>query len=933
MLSIRGQILSGTALTSHDVRDLAVYETGTGSYLMGTTGQNGGAFSFAISGKNSGQLDTVEYPDRMVSMTTGQITLVDTASQTMMMIGSTVGDQPVGYRLDDQGQIRQAVSFDMTTASGVSELLAVDGMLVAGVGPRRVNSYRFDADQPVQVSAVYDGTDTHLRWPVDMAALSQNGKTFIVTLSNVEGGMSVMELGAGGRLSSAGSAISRDTGLGLLPNALQIEAVEVAGHAYAIVSSASDTSAGAALTVVGIDAQGTLSVADHILDNLPTRFGRISDMATVSVDDWGFVLVGGGDNGVSLFTMLPSGQLVHLDTLEDQGTGALSALSALSLSEVGQELRAYVASQTASGLTELSFSLRDLGAVITGRGTLKGSAKDDMIQGSGGNDILHGAGGRDILADGGGSDRLYGGTGADVFVLSADGKRDVIADFQPGIDRLDLSAVPMLYSPERLELTPTSYGIVMKFMGGEVSEIRSMDGKTISTGALLSSITWDIDRPPLIMFQEIEGTEDADVITGGAGGDQIAGLGGNDRLRGEAGDDDLHGGAGDDTLLGGPGLDTLNGSSGNDRLYGEGDDDLIYAGSGNDIVWGQNGNDTLHGQTGHDQMQGHAGNDKLYGNQGNDTLSGGAGNDLLHGGSGNDRLSGDGGNDRLIGAKGDDLMFGGAGDDKLEGSAGADRMHGGTGRDVITGGEGNDRLSGNQGNDTLWGGAGNDMLHGGYDNDRLSGDAGNDVLFGAQGNDLMFGDAGDDRLTGGSGADRMHGGTGQDRMWGAQGDDSLSGNQGNDTLWGGAGNDMLHGGYDNDRLSGDEGNDVLFGAQGNDLMFGDAGDDRLTGGSGADRMHGGTGQDRMWGAQGDDSLSGNQGNDTLWGGAGNDMLHGGYDNDRLSGDEGNDVLFGAQGNDLMFGDAGDDRLTGGSGADRMHGGTGQDRMWGAQGDD
>lgn len=85
--------------------------------------------------------------------------------------------------------------------------------------------------------------------------------------------------------------------------------------------------------------------------------------------------------------------------------------------------------------------------------TLVGGASDDAVLGSDGDDILLGGAGHDTLQGGSGSDVLNGGKGADVltggagddffvFAKKADlgtGKqRDVIVDFEAGIDIIDL---------------------------------------------------------------------------------------------------------------------------------------------------------------------------------------------------------------------------------------------------------------------------------------------------------------------------------------------------------------------------------------------------------------------------------------------------------------------------------------------------------------
>ncbi len=66
----------------------------------------------------------------------------------------------------------------------------------------------------------------------------------------------------------------------------------------------------------------------------------------------------------------------------------------------------------------------------------------------------------------------------------------------------------------------------------------------------------------------IEGTDQADRLSGGSQAEEIQGYKGDDELSGGAGDDALVGGEGDDDLLGGQGDDELNGGPGVDTLVG-----------------------------------------------------------------------------------------------------------------------------------------------------------------------------------------------------------------------------------------------------------------------------------------------------------------------------------------------------------------------------
>jgi Ca2+-binding RTX toxin-like protein len=82
-----------------------------------------------------------------------------------------------------------------------------------------------------------------------------------------------------------------------------------------------------------------------------------------------------------------------------------------------------------------------------GNDTLKGENGDDSLMGGDGRDNLNGGDGNDMLAGGEGSDTLTGGDGADKFVFNGPddsligNQRDVIKDFNPAVDRIDLTGI------------------------------------------------------------------------------------------------------------------------------------------------------------------------------------------------------------------------------------------------------------------------------------------------------------------------------------------------------------------------------------------------------------------------------------------------------------------------------------------------------------
>ncbi len=77
------------------------------------------------------------------------------------------------------------------------------------------------------------------------------------------------------------------------------------------------------------------------------------------------------------------------------------------------------------------------------RDTIFGGSGRDFLSGGAGSDRLFGGNGADRLNGGGGNDKLTGGAGADTFIFNrlTDGEKDVIRDFQNGVDLVQLRGV------------------------------------------------------------------------------------------------------------------------------------------------------------------------------------------------------------------------------------------------------------------------------------------------------------------------------------------------------------------------------------------------------------------------------------------------------------------------------------------------------------
>ncbi|MTH77842.1 calcium-binding protein [Paracoccus aestuariivivens] len=643
-----------------------------------------------------------------------------------------------------------------------------------------------------------------------------------------------------------------------------LETVTVGGMTYVVVASAISSS----LTVLRLDYNGNLTHADHVVDELGTRFNRVSALETVMVDGRAFIIAGGGDDGISVFTIQPDGHLLHLATLQDTNDRAMQDVSAISAIEMDGRIVVFVSSRTERGISQFLFDPGDLGQTcLTQTGQHVGTSGSDLLQASENTSSIIGGAGDDILIAGSGPIQLTGGAGSDLFVASAIDGRIRITDFDPLSDRLDLSNLGMIRSIAQLTFRSQGYGILISFGTTEI-EIRT------STGTTLSSRAFDNSMFALAHY-EVSGMRT--ILTGTTGNDALAAGRFGSNMFGYSGQDTLTGHIGRDVIRAGAGYDVANGAAGNDQILGEDGNDLLRGGAGNDELQGGNHNDTLFGGPDHDRILGQAGDDISYGEDGNDAIIDAYGNNTILGGNGNDRLTAGLGRDRMDGGSGNDSIFGGFGNDTLTGA---------DGNDLIRGEAGDDWLAGGTGNDWLEAGTGSDTLRGVTGNDTLIGSDGHDVLYGDQGNDLLLGGTGDDRMFGGADNDRIAGQGGNDVLWGGYGNDTLIGGDGNDVVQAGIGHNLIYGDNGNDRIRADQGNDTIFGGLGNDLINGIAGSDQIDGGAGNDTIYGG-------------NSNGTGARNALNGGAGNDLIFGGRNADRIRGGAGQDQLSGGSGHDLF----------------------------------
>ena len=119
--------------------------------------------------------------------------------------------------------------------------------------------------------------------------------------------------------------------------------------------------------------------------------------------------------------------------------GAERIMEALAPAGGYDRVNAHVSHTLAPGVEALTL----LGVAANGVGNdlgnrINGNAASNVLHGRGGNDALFGGAGNDRLWGGSGNDQLSGGAGADRFVFYRNEGRDVILDYQDGIDRIEI---------------------------------------------------------------------------------------------------------------------------------------------------------------------------------------------------------------------------------------------------------------------------------------------------------------------------------------------------------------------------------------------------------------------------------------------------------------------------------------------------------------
>ena len=212
-------------------------------------------------------------------------------------------------------------------------------------------------------------------------------------------------------------------------------------------------------------------------------------------------------------------------------------------------------------------------------------------------------------------------------------------------------------------------------------------------------------------FENVEGSDLDDVITGDASANVLDGNAGDDQISGGTGDDTIDGGAGDDAIDGGLGDDHLVGGAGDDTYTVDSGDDTIVVGGGTDsLVMGGRMTGAIRtdedGDGNFDLELTGVSDGEVYTATVLDQTNDGLTNVEID-------LSDDGVDNPTSYVIDDTLVIGSDEADTLTSGDEGGVFFGNAGDDLMTGGDGADQLTGNLGDDTLEGEGGDDVIDGG----------------------------------------------------------------------------------------------------------------------------------------------------------------------------------------------------------------------------
>ena len=508
MLQFERVVATGSPALDSGIGDTALKTFNGVTYLYSTTGATGGIVVWQLKDSVAPQFHDEQYFGETITLQVGRISVpISLGSQDWLVLDVDTSAGLVGYGLNADGSIGGLQETAALPGGGDLTSLAqysvggVDYLAISHQDTGQIGTYKINTDGGLTATATLSAQADAIQ------SIQVGASHFVIASGSAGRALQVFDVDSGaGTLSLTDHGAATQT-LGInAPTALEV--VQAYGHSWVLVAGSGSNS----ISVLELGADGGLRPADHVLDTLDTRFAAVQDMKVVEVNGRVFIVAGGGDDGITLFTMTPDGKLVYLDSFADTLASGLQNVQSIEVAHIGNDLQIFVASQQDAGLTQLTVPLETLGVVAEGYGTVSGTAQDDMLSAGVFNTSLLAGAGNDILIAGRSDTTMTGGSGADIFVARFGSGLTTITDFEAGTDRLDLFDYPMLRNPGQLTVTSTSQGARIEYLD-EVVDVHSANGGPLTSAEIFGSGFGGPDHIP-VDFSAISGPPSSAGITG-----------------------------------------------------------------------------------------------------------------------------------------------------------------------------------------------------------------------------------------------------------------------------------------------------------------------------------------------------------------------------------------------------------------------------------
>ncbi len=227
--------------------------------------------------------------------------------------GGSLGLRPVEAQLIDGDEPYQ---LSIATIDGTPYLFSAD----RGVDSVQVLEFDAATGQLTRASNQYDNSSLKLDGALGLSTIEIDGNLYLLAGGENEDGISVFAVdSATGALTSVTDF--DDAGVSPLTGVVALGTVVVEGISYVAAAARTDNG----VTLLTIDADGQLAVADSVVDDAELEISGANDVEIVTFGDSTFMfVVGREDSGITAFRINADGTLTEVDSTWTDGDSALA---------------------------------------------------------------------------------------------------------------------------------------------------------------------------------------------------------------------------------------------------------------------------------------------------------------------------------------------------------------------------------------------------------------------------------------------------------------------------------------------------------------------------------------------------------------------------------------------------------------------------------